>query len=284
MSINKAENIINQTNDNLIIGGLDSNLVINKNYLNSLGDICKCCLCQKIMLNPVECEQCGHNFCYFCLNTSGCPFGCSHLKINKASLSIINILNNIKFECANVGCTEILYYSEVETHIRDCPYQKIKCENDGCDKIILKKDIFEHNKNECNYFKIKCKWCKNAFIKRDIDKHEKECELIPKEKENANYINDKIGLEEHLQRLSKNLNEIINDNKKLVEEFNKNNENSYPARISIRKSMIGGLEEDEFSNMIKEELENKIKKYYTDFNNNYEKLLEEIEEIKPIIY
>ena len=55
MSINKAENIINQTNDNLIIGGLDSNLVINKNYLNSLGDICKCCLCQKIMFNPVEC-------------------------------------------------------------------------------------------------------------------------------------------------------------------------------------------------------------------------------------
>ena len=283
MSINKAENIINKTNDNLIIGGLDSNLVINKNYLNSLGDICKCCLCQKIMFNPVECEQCGHNFCYTCLSTSGCPFGCSHLKINKASLSIINILNNIKFECANVGCTEILYYSEVETHIRDCPYQKIKCENDGCDKIILKKDIFEHNKNECHYFKIKCKWCKNAFIKRDIDKHEKECELIPKEKENANYINDKIGLEEHLQRLSKNLNEIINDNKKLVEEFNKNNENSYPARISIRKSMIGGLEEDEFSNMIKEELEIKIKKYYTDFNNNYEKLLEEIEEIKPIL-
>ena len=77
MSINKAENIINQTNDNLIIGGLDSNLVINKNYLNSLGDICKCCLCQKIMFNPVECEQCGHNFCYTCLSKSGCPFGCS---------------------------------------------------------------------------------------------------------------------------------------------------------------------------------------------------------------
>ena len=284
MSINKTENIAEQINTNLIREGLDINLVVNKNYLNSLDDIYKCSLCQKIMINPVECEQCSHNFCLSCLNTkSGCPFNCTALKINKASLSIINILNNIKFECENLGCTEILYYSEVETHIKECPYKKIKCENEGCDKIILRKDILNHNKNECEYFKIKCKWCKNEFIKKEFDKHEKECELIIKEKENKIYANDKIDLGEHLKRLSKNLNEIINDNKKLVEKFKKNNEDSYPNRISIRKSIIPGLEEDEFIKILKEEFETKIKKYYSNFNNNYEKFLKEIEEIKPLL-
>ena len=284
MSINKTENIAEQINDNLIREGLDINLVVNKNYLNSLDDIYKCSLCQKIMINPVECEQCSHNFCLSCLNTkSGCPFNCTPLKINKASLSIINILNNIKFECENLGCTEILYYSEVETHIKECPYKKIKCENEGCDKIILRKDILNHNKNECEYFKIKCKWCKNEFIKKEFDKHEKECELIVKEKEKNIYANDKIDLGEHLKRLSKNLNEIINDNKKLVEKFKKNNEDSYPNRISIRKSIIPGLEEDEFIKILKEEFETKIKKYYSNFNNNYEKFLKEIEEIKPLL-
>ena len=283
MSINKIEKIAEQKNTDLIKEGFDINLVINKNFLNSLGDIYKCSLCHKIMINPVECEQCGHNFCFNCLNASGCPFGCTPLKINKASLSIINILNNIKFECANMGCTEILFYSEVEEHTKECPYKKIICQNEGCGKIILRKDILNHNKNDCEYFKMKCKWCKNEFIKKDIDKHENECELLIKEKENTNYINDKIDLGEHLKRLTKNLNEIFNANKKLVEKFNNNDENSYPARISIRKSIIPGLEEDEFFNIIKEELETKIKKYYTDFNNNHEKLLKEIEEVKPLL-
>ena len=76
------------------------------------------------MLNPSECELCGHNYCYNCLNASGCIFGCKPLKINKASLSIYNILNNIKFGCSNIGCTETLLYPDVKKHIDKCLYQK----------------------------------------------------------------------------------------------------------------------------------------------------------------
>ena len=284
MSINKIDDENNQNNNQIIKKGLDINLVINKNYLNSLDDIYKCCICENIMLNPVECESCGHNFCYNCLSLKGCPFGCKQLKVNKATLSILNILNNIKFKCENIGCTEILTYIEVENHINKCSYKKIKCKNKGCDKIILKKDILNHNKNECEYVKIKCKFCKNEFIKKDIESHVKECELIYKEKEKNNY-NEFISLEEHLKRLSINLNEIIKDNKKLFEKFNdKNNyEDIIPNRISIRKSIVGGLEGDEFFDIIKEDFENKIKKYYSDFNNNYQIILKEIEELKPLL-
>ena len=282
MSINNNQS---QNINKLNTEGLDINLVINKNYLNSLGDIYKCCICQKIMLNPVECELCGHNFCFNCLNSSNCPFGCKTKKINKASLSIYNILNNIKFKCSNIGCTESLEYSETEKHFEECPYQRVKCENEGCDKIILRKDILEHNRNECQCIKIKCKFCLNEFIKKEIGKHENQCELIYKQKEELEYDNDNINMEEHLKRLSNNLNEIIKENKKLVEIFNSKNkeENLYPTRFSIRKSIVPGLEDDEFFDILKEELDKRIKKYYLDFNNNYEKILNEIIELKILL-
>ena len=281
MSYNDAKNNSNKNEKELNKKGLDINLVINKNYLNSLGDIYKCFLCKNVLLNPVECEICGHNFCYNCLNSANCPFGCKDKKINKASLSLYNILNNIKFKCQNIGCTECLGYSEVEKHIKECPYQKIKCENKGCDEIILRKDILDHEKSKCDYTKMRCKFCENEFIRKELDKHEKECELLYKEKEKNFYENDKIGLEEHLKRLEKNLNTIINDNKKLTELFylNSNEENQNTNRMSIKKSIVPGLEEEEFFDLLKEKLGLKIKKYYLDFNNNYEKILKEIEDL-----
>ena len=284
MSINTIINI-NQNEKELNKGGLDINLVINKNYLNSLDDIYKCGICKKIMLDPVECECCSHNFCYKCLNTSNCPFGCKYKKINKASLSIYNLLNNIKFKCSNIGCTESLKYSEVEKHIKDCLYQNIKCGNKGCNKILLRKDIINHNKNECEFTEIKCKFCGKEFIKKEIYKHEKECELMDKENQKINYSNDNVDLEEHLKRLSNNLNEIIKENTKLIERFNSegNNENKFSNRISIRKSIVPGFEEDEFFDIFKEELDKKIKKYYFDFNNNYEKILKEIYDLNILL-
>ena len=285
MSINKIVDEKNPKKNEIIKKGLDINLVINKNYLNSLDDIYKCPICENIMINPVECESCGHNFCNNCLSSIGCPFGCKQLKINQATLSIHNILNNIKFKCENIGCTEILTYGEVEKHINECPYKKIKCKNEGCDKFILNKDILKHTKNECEYVKIKCKFCKNELIKREMESHEKKCEILYKKKKKKNNNNEFISLEEHLKRLSMNLNEIIKDNKKLVEKFNEsnNNENLTPNRISIRKSIVPGLEGDEFFDIIKEEFSIKIKKYYIDFNNNYEKILKEIKELKPLL-
>ena len=152
-------------------------------------------------------------------------------------------------------------------------------------QFILRKDVLNHNRNECQYIKIKCKFCLNEFIKKEIDKHENECELFCKHEDELEYDNDNINIEEHLKRLSNNLNEIIKENKKLVEIFNLKNkeENLYPTRFSIRKSIVPGLEDDEFFDILKEELDKKIKKYYLDFNNNYEKILSEIIDLKILL-
>ena len=286
-SLSIKEIIDSKNKDELINNkGFDINLVININYLKSLEGIYKCEICQKILKNPYECEICGHNFCYNCITTYDCPFGCKNKKIIKSSNSIYNLLKGIKFKCLNIGCTDIIEYSEVEEHINECPYQKIKCINKGCNQIVIRKDIINHSMNECDFCWKKCKFCGRIFIKKEIKQHENNCDLIIKNKvENSNNDNNKIGLEEHLKRLSTNINEIINDNKKLVERVKANDkiDNSNPVRISIRKSIVPGLENDEFFDLLKEEIDNKIKEYYNHFNNNYQKILKEIEDIKPLL-
>ena len=277
------------TNNNIFIGGYDEDLVINKNYLLSLDDIYKCKICYKIMINPVECETCGHNFCYNCINSSDCPFGCKDKTIKQSSLAIKNLLGQIRFKCPNKGCTESFDYSKIEIHKNECQYKLVKCPNKNCEKIMLRKDVLNHANNECEFLLIKCKYCNYEFIKKEIEHHENICKLLNTERDSLNCDINKISVDEHLKRLSKNLNEIIKNNQKLVEYSEKQNandniqNNNYPNRISIRKSIVPGLEGDEFLDIINKEIENKIKNYYNEFNDNLIKLIKEIDDIKELL-
>ena len=277
-----------EENNNLYIGGYDENLVINKNYLLSLDNIYKCNICNKIMINPVECEKCGHNFCFNCLNSSDCPFGCKDKIIKHSSLAIKNLLSQLRFKCPNIGCTISFEYTKIEKHNRECPYKEIKCPNKKCEKILIRKDFLNHIKNECEYTLINCKYCKYEFIKKEIEHHENICKLLNKEKDSINYDNNKIGLDEHLKRLSKNINEIIKNNQNLIEKQNdkdndKNQNNNGQNRISIRKSIVPGLEGDVFLDIIKKEIESKIRNYYNEFNENFIKIIKEIDDIKEML-
>ena len=117
--INKEDNKLNISNnskENNISGiiiknnGLDESRVVNKEYLHSLDDVYKCNICFKIMDNPTDCENCGHSFCYECINKLKCPFGCTNKSLKPSSMAIKNILSNIKFKCLNEECKEIILY------------------------------------------------------------------------------------------------------------------------------------------------------------------------------
>jgi DNA repair ATPase RecN len=201
-------------------------------------------------------------------------------------LAIKNLLSKIRFKCPNKGCTVSFDYSKIEKHNKECPFKQIQCPNENCHKILLRKDLDNHINNECEYLLIKCKYCNYEFIKKEIEHHENTCKLINNGRDSLNCDTNKIGFDEHLKRLSKNLNEIIKSNQKLVEnnekinEKKQNNVDKYPCRISIRKSIVPGLEEDEFLDIIQKEIETKIKNYYTDFHDNFSKVIKEIDDIK----
>ncbi len=153
-------------------GGIDLSRVINKDYLLSLGDFYKCSICTKIMVNPTDCESCGHSFCNECISKSKCPFGCEKKSFKPVSMGIRNLLNNLKFKCQNEGCNEVISYIDVKTHDDICPYQKMICPNKDCEEQLLKKNLENHIKNFCKYTLIKCSYCNYKFPRYQIPEHE----------------------------------------------------------------------------------------------------------------
>jgi predicted Zn-ribbon and HTH transcriptional regulator len=117
--------------------GINPERVINKDYLNSLKDIIKCSLCNKIMINPTDCEECGHSFCYDCISTKECPFKCKEKKLKPSSMGIKTMLNKLIFKCENKGCNEEIPYLNVKAHDSTCDYLIITCPNEKCEKNYL---------------------------------------------------------------------------------------------------------------------------------------------------
>ena len=317
--INKEDNKLNISNnskENNISGiiiknnGLDESRVVNKEYLHSLDDVYKCNICFKIMDNPTDCENCGHSFCYECINKLKCPFGCTNKSLKPSSMAIKNILSNIKFKCLNEECKEIILYSNVKRHDNVCEYQKIICPNNGCNKKLLKKELEDHIKKECQFNLIKCQYCDYKFDKNKIKSHESTCCLVNKSLKNDNGDNgldmSKIDTNEYLKLLSMNVSKIVKDNQELLNHNTNNNINSNIninneiekntlkkenekennvqrkefSQVSLRPSNFAQIDEDELLSLITNGVEEELKKYFLDFDRNFMKLSKDIQDIK----
>ena len=243
------ENETNSTNSNKNNtiskneGGIELSRVINKDYLLALGDFYKCSICSKIMINPTDCESCGHSFCNQCISKSKCPFGCEKKSFKPSSMGIKNLLINLKFKCPNEGCKEIISYIDVKTHDNICPFQKMICPNKDCEEQLLKKDLEDHIKNICKYTLIKCSYCNYKFPRYQMPEHEKMCSVayqsfnsssgnilnISNTNNNQNNNqndNCKIDSKNYAQILSDNIARVLKDDKTLNELNNNNNINS----------------------------------------------------------
>ena len=294
-NIDNSNNVSNISIKNI---GLDESRVINKEYLQSLDDVYKCNICFKIMDNPTDCENCGHSFCYECINKLKCPFGCINKTLKPSSMAIKNILSNIKFKCLNENCKEIILYSDVKRHDSICEYKNIICPNNGCNKRLLKKDLEYHVKKECEFTLIKCQYCDYKFDKKIIKSHENTCCLVNKSLKNDGGENSldmaKIDTNEYLKLLSMNVSKIVKDNQELLnnnsninnnhlnENININNEikqnlknenenninNNIKKKefnqVSLRPSNFAQIDDDELLTLITNGVEEELKKYFLD--------------------
>ena len=223
--------------NNKIEGGIDLARLINKEYLTPLGDFYKCNICNKIMINPTDCENCGHSFCYECISKTKCPFNCEKKNLKPASNGITNLLNNLKFKCVNEGCDEIINYIDIKSHQNLCPYQKMICPNKECNEQILKKNLEKHIKDECKYTNIKCENCGNNFPRYQIQEHEKMCNLANQSINSSNSIlnisgnnlnnnggENNINL---IQKFKENIVDILKDDNN-IQNKNENQKESNP--------------------------------------------------------
>ena len=251
-------------------GGIDLARLINKDYLTPLGDFYKCSICSKIMINPTDCENCGHSFCYECISKTKCPFGCEKKNLKPASNGITNLLNNLKFKCSNEGCKEVINYIDVKTHENLCLFQKMICPNKECGEQVLKKDLEKHIKEECKYTMINCENCEYKFPRNQISEHEKMCNLayqsfnssnsniynstenIMNDKENNNKKNENNNL---IQTLKNNIGEILKE--KNIKNENDDNNNKENKLINEKNQENNNIKKAN-SNPIKDKNENNI--------------------------
>ena len=314
LNINESIEFNNKKLD--ISGGIDPERIINKEYLSSLGDFYKCSICFKIMLNPKDCEECGHSYCCECISVLNCPFGCKKKSIKNTSVGIINLLKNLKFKCINEGCNSIIPYDEVKKHDSVCDYQKVKCTNKRCKKRVLKKELEYHVKNECKYSLVKCQYCKSEYFRKEINEHEKLCsityQLIQNYKK-GNPINEMNNIDnnitnlneryfsKYLQNLSMNISQILKENKifenkkelvdstdiKKKEENDKNKISEIKPYINNNidesKASLAQIEEDDLIDIIKKALEEKIKNKFSQYDIDFAEFCHYLDIIKGCV-
>ena len=279
------------------IGGFDEKRIINKDYLNTLKGIYKCGICFKIMDNPTDCETCGHSYCYECIKNLKCPFNCKTKKLKPSSQNLKDMLSKLKFKCINKDCEQILNYSDVKNHDKNCDFQEIICPNKSCNKKLIKKDLENHVLNECEYSLVKCHYCEYLFNKNDITNHEKSCSIVNnvlksnKKENDINSNNDldinNIDINEYIKLLSMNVSKIVKDNQELMNN-NINNENNENKKIEFSQvafrpsnpANYAQIDEDELLNLISDGIEEELKKYFLDFEKNFLKLSKDIKDIK----
>ena len=274
--------------NNKIEGGIDLARLINKEYLTPLGDFYKCNICNKIMINPTDCENCGHSFCYECISKTKCPFNCEKKNLKPASNGITNLLNNLKFKCVNEGCDEIINYIDIKSHQNLCPYQKMICPNKECNEQILKKNLEKHIKDECKYTNIKCENCGNNIPRYQIQEHEKMCNLANQSINSSNSIlnisgnnlnnnggENNINL---IQKFKENIVDILKDDNN-IQNKNENQKESnpilntyYPTKSDTLNSIINNSNKNNnniFNEQNQEEKNNNILNENNNIFNNF---------------
>ena len=265
-------------------GGIDPDRIVNKEFLSSLGDFYKCCICFRIMIKPTDCEECGHSYCQECITKLKCPFGCRTKSLKPSSIGILNLLKNLKFNCQNEGCDSIIPYIEVKSHDANCEYQKVLCTNKRCKKRIIKKELENHVKNLCKYTLIKCKYCNTEYIRKEIKQHEKLCSLTfqylknyknkgDTSKINTNDIFDitEKNFNKYIQSLSVNIAKILKENNNFKNDNNETNVNKTNDKNIETKKSANIKNENDKNQMNIESIKSKSKtneNKNTDHKNN----------------
>ena len=162
---------------------LSLSLLENKESL-AYAKFITCPACNGIVWETIY-AKCGNVFCETCFNVyTKLKFKCpKHPDIllekknfNEKDSILQQIFDLIIIKCKNYneGCDKILPYNDLKNHLdNECKFQEVFCPN-NCSSLIMKKDLNEHLKN-CSYRKIKCEECGEFYIIKDKEIHKNNC-------------------------------------------------------------------------------------------------------------
>ena len=291
------------------INGISISRVIDLDKYENILQILKCKLCLNILLNPYDCSKCGNTFCYSCINklkesNKKCPFGCTEYDITPSSFAIKKFLNQLQFSCLNKenGCKEIISYNNIEQHDKNCEYINSMCPNNQCGVKLPWNLLKNHIQNECIYTLYECDKCHVKLTRKELEKHDKLCNVINKEFEKQRPIMNKMTIEDldkkkedfmNLMDSIENMNfffekekkkedDNINDNKNNEEKFFNSSEMNLLVKslVFIFSRKISFIEDkiNKINNTIQQFSENNLI-FYQSINDELDNINEKISNI-----
>ena len=123
-----------------------------------------CPICLKVFKDPVQCHRNQHLFCTPCIlrhlkQLHRCPT--CHEELTPETLVqppriVTDMLSSLNITCDYVqrGCREVVGLGVLELHVKQCNFAPVACSNDGCKLIINRRDIEDHERNECEFREV----------------------------------------------------------------------------------------------------------------------------------
>lgn len=140
-----------------------------------------CPLCKHILMEPKECSSCKQAWCTPCLDEwqshgpINCPNGCTSYQLGPIHPMLRRTLESLEVDCPNKerGCTVNTTYKDLQSHIKKCEYEKVKCLNFGCSQPFQRKDYKAHQA-ECKYKVSRCEKCE-IVLDNDQELEDHDC-------------------------------------------------------------------------------------------------------------
>ncbi len=129
-----------------------------------------CLICYNVLKDPVMCRRNQHYFCSGCItehlrrNSHTCPTCADELTVETLQdvpRIVKNYLNEQKIRCDHYdrGCRELPQLQNLQRHVVECGFTPVVCGNQGCGETISKRDRTYHERELCQFGKLKCYNC-----------------------------------------------------------------------------------------------------------------------------
>ena len=137
---------------------------------------CKCQGCGSLAFEFWFCIFCEMLCCNKCKDTKSNIMhpNCQTPQFRKASAREKSIMNEIKLRCKNEGCNNFINYLDYPNHMKTCHFRLCHCLNTPCTFTGISDKLEEHS-NMCEYRRIKCTFCGEVKIFKDMQTHLAQC-------------------------------------------------------------------------------------------------------------
>lgn len=154
-------------------------------------EICiECPICLSVMLTSSSLTSCcGHHFCSSCISRvkGACPHCREKSYQTMPDKDRIRIIQGLKVACSNheAGCSwegelkDLCSHIDRDTREGECQFETVQCCYPQCGVKKIRKELDDHESNECPYRPHKCQYCSVSYPRAVSSEHYESCIKYP---------------------------------------------------------------------------------------------------------